>query len=236
MRTELVGEDKADFERLEGVIREGLDTFYEVGKALMEIKERGLYKAVCSTFEAYVQIRWKMSRSRADQHIDAAATVLLLDRPTATATIVALPENEAQVRPLTTLPAEKRAEAWTEAVEESGGKPTAKDVQRAVDKRRDLPKVPRPPKHEKPEAAAAAIVASTHREPEPERTPLAPRRRPNIAHLMNVIDAATGLSADASDEEIAAIPFNDLMGQRLRAARDLIDRVLAHHSTKEKSA
>lgn len=234
MSKELVGEDKADFERLEGVIREGLETFYEVGKALMEIKERGLYKAVSSTFEAYVQIRWKMSRRHADQQIEAAATVLMLDR-VSTGAIAPLPETEGVARPLTTLPSEKQPEAWTEAVEESGGKPTAKDVQRAVDKRRDLPKVPRPPKMEKPEDTAAAIVSSSVRVPEP-LTPLAPKRRPNIAHLMNVIDAATGLSAAVSDEEIAAVPYNDLMGQRLLAAREFIDRVLAHHSNKEKSA
>ena len=34
--------DKQDLERLEGIIEKGMQTFYEVGKALTEIKTRGI--------------------------------------------------------------------------------------------------------------------------------------------------------------------------------------------------
>ena len=226
----LAPSDKADFDRLENVIREGLETFVEIGNALNEIRERKLYTEVCSTFEAYVQIRWKFSRQRAYQQIAAAETVALLST-----TVDTLPDSERTARPLATLPPEQQAEVWKEAVEEAeaeGEKVTAKHVQRHVDKR--LPKVPRP-KHEKAEDVAAAIVQSTTVTPE-ERRDLAPKRRPNISHLMNVIEAATGLTNESSDEEIRAIPFNDVMGARLRTAREFIDRVLSLHARKEHSA
>ena len=38
--------NKNDFERLENVIQKNLQSFYEVGKALMEIRDRGLARDV----------------------------------------------------------------------------------------------------------------------------------------------------------------------------------------------
>ena len=55
------------------------------------------------------------------------------------------PENEAQVRPLTLLPAEKQAEAWERALEASHGHVTAASVARVVEEMlADDPRTARP--------------------------------------------------------------------------------------------
>lgn len=61
-------------ERCEATIARGLDTFVEVGEALMEVRERRLYRSF-GTFEDYCRERWRMSASRARQMIGAAQTV-----------------------------------------------------------------------------------------------------------------------------------------------------------------
>lgn len=129
MTNALTAEQAADFERLENVIREGLTTFVDVGNALMEIRDRRLYRDVCSSFEAYVQIRFHFSRAHAYRHIEAAKTAGILS-PMGDIQ----PTNERQVRPLSDVPEEKRAQVWTAAVEEAGGKPTEKQVAKAVER------------------------------------------------------------------------------------------------------
>jgi hypothetical protein len=49
------------------------------------------------------------------------------------------PANEAQARPLASLPKEERSEAWGEALERSNGKPTAKVVEQVVRERKPKP-------------------------------------------------------------------------------------------------
>ncbi len=135
MASKLTAEGQKDFARLEKVIRDGLETFVQVGEALAEIRERHLYKDVCSTFESYVQIRWGFSRGKAYQQIAAAETAKLLSTNVDTQ-----PSSEFVVRPLTTLPVEQRVEAWEEAKEaakaEGKKKPTAQHTTAAVKARR----------------------------------------------------------------------------------------------------
>lgn len=61
---------------LEVIIDRGKETFFEVGAALAEIRERKLYRdAEFATFEDYCQHRHGFSASRGRQLIAAAATV-----------------------------------------------------------------------------------------------------------------------------------------------------------------
>lgn len=57
----------AELERLEGIIRRNLQSFYEVGSALREIRDKGLYRDVLGfdTFEAYCKAKWDMKRTYA---------------------------------------------------------------------------------------------------------------------------------------------------------------------------
>jgi hypothetical protein len=110
----------------EEVIAQGIKTFVQVGQALLAIRDQRLYRQQYGTFEEYLRQRWDLGQSRAYPLMDAAGVVTNLK----CSTIVELPTNEAQARPLAALPAEQQAEAWQEAVATApAGKVTAKHVQ-----------------------------------------------------------------------------------------------------------
>jgi hypothetical protein len=90
---------------LEVIIERGQETFIEVGRALMEIRDRRLYRDTHATFEAYCKERWGWTRQRANQLVDAAhvATALTTDVVTNEAQARAMlanldPEERRQVR------------------------------------------------------------------------------------------------------------------------------------------
>lgn len=64
---------------LEAVIARGLQTFVEVGAALLEIRESRLYRETHASFGAYLEDRWQMSRQRGYQLIDAAEVSTVVD-------------------------------------------------------------------------------------------------------------------------------------------------------------
>jgi len=107
----------------EAVIERGIQTFYEVGIALADIRDRKLYRADYGTFEEYAEKRWQMSRPRAYQLIEAAAVV-----STTVDTGLPAPENERQARELGRVPEPERAEVWAKTVERTDGRPTAAAV------------------------------------------------------------------------------------------------------------
>lgn len=59
-------------EWLEGVIQKNLVAIYGVGRALMEIRDKGYYREVLGfeTFEEYCRKRWDIARRTAYQYID----------------------------------------------------------------------------------------------------------------------------------------------------------------------
>ncbi|HLF43230.1 MAG TPA: hypothetical protein VJA46_06860 [Acidimicrobiia bacterium] len=120
----------------EAIIERGLETFVEVGQALLIIRDNRLYRETHKTFESYCDERWDMSRVHAHRLIGASEVIRVLpigNTPQA-------PSNEAQARALAPLKGapDLMAEAWAEAVSESDGKPTAKVVSEAVAKRRQM--------------------------------------------------------------------------------------------------
>jgi hypothetical protein len=123
--------ERARLQELESIVENGLQTFYEVGKALDEIREQKLYRESQKSFEAYCQDKWGIARRTADRFIGAARVMANL-----TPMGVKIPANERQVRPLTGLPPELQLEIWQEALELSpNGMPTGAAVQRLVDER-----------------------------------------------------------------------------------------------------
>jgi hypothetical protein len=111
----------------EEVIERGLDSFIEVGNALLVIREERLYRSDYDDFETYCEERWEISGRRARQLIGAVRTIANLE----SGTIV--PKTESQVRPLVSLPPVKQKEAWESAIKSSkNGKPTAKQVAESV--------------------------------------------------------------------------------------------------------
>jgi hypothetical protein len=115
-------------ERCERIIAEGIQTFVEVGRALLVIRDGQLYRQTHTTFEAYCRERWDLSRTYAYQLIGASEVV---DEVASVSDVV--PANEAQARPLASLPPEQRVEVWQEVVETAPASGvTAKHVQATV--------------------------------------------------------------------------------------------------------
>lgn len=120
----------------EAIIERGLQTFYEVGHALLDIRDGRQYReAGWETFAEYARDRWAMSLPYANQIIAAAQTTEVLRR--SMTAIAAMPTAEAQVRPLTTLPPDEQPDAWQEAVRRNAGNvPPARLVAEVVRERR----------------------------------------------------------------------------------------------------
>lgn len=112
----------------EQVIERGLQTFYEVGQALMDIRDKSLYREYHTTFEAYCNDRWGMSGRRAYQLIDAS---LVFNNVNSSSHLP--PTTEAQTRPLVKLQPEQQREVWQAVVDAVGeGKITAAHVEATV--------------------------------------------------------------------------------------------------------
>ncbi len=116
---------------LETIIAKNQYRFYEIGHALLEIRDSRLYKqALFTSFEAYARSRWDIGRSQLYRLIDAYNVINNLspigDR---------LPGNEAQTRPLVPLSPPEQRKIWKEFL---GTKKevTARNIQKFIDERK----------------------------------------------------------------------------------------------------
>jgi len=113
----------------EAIIQTRLRAFFEVGQALMGINRNRLYRAEFRSFEEYCRTRWEISRIHAFRLLKAAEVHQLL-LPIGN---IPLPENEAQIRPLTALPPNKAKLIWQKAIKKAApGKVTAKVVRLVI--------------------------------------------------------------------------------------------------------
>ena len=115
---------------LETTIERGLQTFVDVGLALMEIRDARLYRADYGTFEEYCRERWGWTRRHTNRLIASAEVV---DNLGPIGPI--LPSTESQARPLAALPPDLQRDVWREALDTApNGKVTAAHVQGVVDR------------------------------------------------------------------------------------------------------
>lgn len=120
----LTTQERSALQSHETVIERGLQTFNEVGSALLAIRDERLYRADYITFEDYCRNRWQMTRQYANNLIAASEVISNLE------TMVSiLPANERQARPLTELEPEAQRIVW-EVVQQTApdGKITAGHV------------------------------------------------------------------------------------------------------------
>lgn len=110
---------------LERRIERGLNTFREVGAALLEIRDKRLWRVSHSSFEAYVAEKWGLERARAYQLIGAAEVVEVLGPA---GDVI---QNEAQARELVSL-AHSDPGKLPEVIESIEGPMTAPALRRAV--------------------------------------------------------------------------------------------------------
>lgn len=108
--------EKHDLRKQEEIIEKGIDTFLDVGNALLTIREHKLYRVEFTTFEEYCRARWKFSKTHANRLIGAASVAADLGEQKI------LPKVEWQLRPLLGLPAAKRRKVWEKVLQVADNK------------------------------------------------------------------------------------------------------------------
>lgn len=113
---------------LETSIKKGLKSFMVVGSALLAVRDARLYRVKFATFEDYCQAKWGFTKTHANRLVDGAKAIANLT-PIG---VKMLPENEAQIRPISDLPPAAQRAVWGEVLErteEQDQKVTASLVQ-----------------------------------------------------------------------------------------------------------
>jgi hypothetical protein len=188
----LTDDEFADRERLETIITRGFGSFVEVGSALIEVRDRLLYRDRHSTFVAYLEKQWQVSESRAYQLMTAAVVTLEISTVVEDAPDdsplrgTPLPQNEAQARELARFVGQPvlAAEVLREA--EKSGAPTAQKIKAAANT------IAPPPKKKKTktttvtetkvETAAAPPAEPAKAKPPAKRAPGPEQRTADGAH------------------------------------------------------
>lgn len=121
----------------ETVIEAGLQTFVEVGLALVKVRDGRLYREQYGTFEEYCQRRWGLSRRRSYQLMDAANVVQEIEADVYHGTHATPPRSERQARELGRAPEGERSKVWRETQERHGSdQPPARVVRKVVQEKR----------------------------------------------------------------------------------------------------
>ncbi|WP_375494143.1 hypothetical protein [uncultured Nostoc sp.] len=122
--------------------------FLSAGQALMELRDRRLYRSTHRTFEEYCRERFNYSRDAA--YLKISATVVYENLQKFLPTIgrqIPMPTNERQLRFLAKAELEPavQADVWQQAVEQAGNKiPSGRIVKDIVDRIRGRTKIPNP--------------------------------------------------------------------------------------------
>jgi hypothetical protein len=186
----LTKSQKRKLDELEQVIEAGLQSFVDVGKALLKIRESGLYVEVSDTWEGYCKKRWNFSRQRAHQLVTATEAVENVsknfDDP---------PKVESHAAALAVIDdPEDQVAAWQEVVETA-----PKDDE-------GNPKVT---------AAHVASVASQYVDEEPE-----PKKKPNVIGALRERIGAylnSAVNGQPAHVRMAVADYLEELAQELRA-------------------
>jgi hypothetical protein len=144
--TELIPLDDTESARLaecERKIRDGLQTFVEVGRALADSRDGKLYRQTHETFEAYCGMEFGLTRKRAYDLMGASDIIDALAEINGTADSddetqmspigdIPIPATESQARELSGLPAETAAQVMRTAAD-LGDRVTASSIRAARD-------------------------------------------------------------------------------------------------------
>lgn len=147
-------EQQARLKTCEKVIRKGQESFTQMAKAVVTIRDEKLYLLEFTTLGAYFSEKWDMSPQDVTRYTNAGKVLNLLEQKGHTV----LPMNEAQARALADLTPDMQVAVWDAAVK-SGEKITAKLIHSLATK----------DEHDKWEsftAAAEAEAEATEQSPE----------------------------------------------------------------------
>lgn len=130
LNSRLTPEEERLLASCEQTIEEKLKDFYDVGRALLTIQKRKLFRASYRTFAQYCRERWDFSRAHGYRNIHAWQSYQLV------AHSEVAPTSERQLRSLDNLEPEQWPEAWenaTSLAKAEGSKLTHKHVEKAVE-------------------------------------------------------------------------------------------------------
>jgi hypothetical protein len=160
VEAELTTQEAARLEHLKAVVSRGIQSYYEMGDALREIRDSRLYRATHATFDEFCRECWGFAKSHIYRLID---TSIVAENVSPTGEV---PRTERQARELTPLNREPDAQraAWAIAVEtapESGV--TAAHVKQVVEATREVvAERPNITPAELPEAVKAKVAHVAH--------------------------------------------------------------------------
>lgn len=115
---------------IHAALKTGTEIVLIIGTALDEIRDGKLYKEEYGTFEAYVNNKFSMKRSRAYHLMSAARVIKELQ---AHFKETELPKNESVVRPLMKFKGQQLIDIW-QAVLKTYENPRREDVEAAIEK------------------------------------------------------------------------------------------------------
>lgn len=120
--------------KCEKVISKGLKAFKEVADALQDVRDQNLYRTQYATFEEYCRVKWDITARHANRLMLAGAVVANVESDQLVSSVpAAVPENEAQARPLAALTPPQQVKA-ARIVAVKTEEPTAKDFEEAAEK------------------------------------------------------------------------------------------------------
>ena len=123
-------DERSRLYQCEEIIERGLNTFVDVGNALLDIRDNRLYRQEYHTFEDYCKERWNLKQSQAYRLMDSAKVI---DNLKSSPIGELFPATESQARPLTSLEPKEQVEAWKRVIETTPeGKITAAVVLKAA--------------------------------------------------------------------------------------------------------
>jgi hypothetical protein len=124
-------EESRDYERDLAIIKNGFTNFVQVYVALMNIKERALYRREFDSFDDFCAGELQLSQGRVFELLRAQRTAL--ESP-------GLPERlrESHLEELSRVPPDERAGVYAEAAQANGGRVTAKGLRAVIDRRRGV--------------------------------------------------------------------------------------------------
>jgi hypothetical protein len=229
----LTATEAAKLAEHESIIDRHIQEFYQVGNALLEIRDGHLYRSTHDRFDDYCRQRWGMSKTHANRLVQSAEVIEDLGPVS-----VKLPETERQARPLAKLPREERKAAWKEAVETAPeGKVTTKHVEKVAAKA--IPPKPRPapkpaPVVPEPPSEPADIAAQRAAGIIPEGVAVLVEEPAPISH--QDVDEPDDVMAEQSDAEyLAECPIRGKLSDYCRKIFDrdaLLFRSLTPHRLK----
>ena len=115
--------------------------FFIAGMALMDLRDKRLYRSTHATFEEYCRERFNFTRQAANYLIAGASVFEVLT----TNGCQKLPTSERQVRPISSLSEAEQVDCWQQAVTEAGNRvPSGRIVKDVVQRLKNKIKAPIP--------------------------------------------------------------------------------------------